>query len=69
MSDNPVKLVTTKPDTEVAAELKAEVVEATKPLLEACTKAHKEGFIVSIQFGPNYLGNYAIQSLSLSKLF
>lgn len=63
------KLVTTKPDTEVAAELKVELIEAAKAWLEVCTKAHKAGFIVNAQFGPNYLGTYIIQSMSLVKTF
>lgn len=63
------KLVPTKPDKELAEELKKELVEAAQGWLDACTKAHKAGFIVQAQFAPNYLGMYAIQSMSLIKTF
>lgn len=68
MSD-PIKLVTTKSDVELATELKAELIKAADAWLEACTKAHRAGFLVSAQFAPNYLGQYTIQSLMLSKQF
>lgn len=64
-----IQLITTKPDTELAAELKTELIEAAKPWLEACTKAHKAGFIVGANFAPNYLGQTVIQNLTLSKQF
>jgi hypothetical protein len=67
--DSPIQLVTTKPDKELAADLKEELVSAADAWLQACTKAHKSGFIVSANFGPNYLGVYVIQQLSLSKIF
>lgn len=63
------KLVPTKPDTELAQELKAELVEASQAWLDACTKAHRAGFMVQSNFGPNYLGQYVIQSLQLVKVF
>ena len=65
--NDPIQLVTTKPDTELAADLKAELIEAAKPWLDACTKAHKAGFVVNASFGPNYLGQYIIQAMGLSK--
>lgn len=63
------KLVPTKPDREVAEELKAELMEAIKPWLEAATKAHKAGFVVQAQFGPNFLSQYIVQSLQLVKIY
>jgi hypothetical protein len=63
------KLVPTKPDREVAEELKAELMEAAKPWLEACAKAHKAGFIVQAQFAPNFLSQYIVQSLQLIKTY
>jgi hypothetical protein len=67
--NEPVKLVTSKPDKELAEELKAELVSGAQAWLDACTKAHKAGFVVQAQFGPNYLGFYTIQSLNLVKLY
>jgi len=67
--NEPVKLVTTKPDSELAKELKEELVSGAQAWLEACTKAHKAGFGVQANFGPNYLGQYVIQSLMLVKQF
>lgn len=63
------QLVPTKPDVDLAQELKVELLEAAKPWLDACTKAHKAGFVVQAQFGPNFLGQYATQSLTLIKTF
>lgn len=54
--DTPVKLVTTKPDTELAKELKDELTQASEAWLKACTKAHALGFEVAANFAPNYLG-------------
>jgi len=67
--NDPIKLVTTKPDAELAIELKKELEEASKPWLEACTKAHKAGFGVNCNFAPNYLGQYIIVQLQLVKTF
>lgn len=49
--NEPVKLVPTKPDAEVAEELKQELAEAAKPYLEAATKAMSLGFVVQSNFG------------------
>lgn len=65
----PVKLVTTKPDIELAKELKDELTEASETWLKACTKSHALGFEVVANFAPNYLGQYVIQQLNLLKRF
>lgn len=67
--NEPVKLVTTKPDAEVAEELKKELHEAAKPWMEACTKAMSLGFQVQAQFGPNAFKQVSIQQLQLVKVF
>lgn len=67
--NDPVKLVTTKPDAEVAKELKEELEVAAKAWLEACTKAHKAGFGVQANFGPIHSGQYVIQSLFLIRQY
>jgi lysylphosphatidylglycerol synthetase-like protein (DUF2156 family) len=68
-NDDTVKLVTTKPDTELAKELKAELTKAAEPWLEACTKANKAGFAIQSSFAPDYLGRYVIQQLQLIKIY
>lgn len=67
--NEPVKLVTTKPDTEVAAELKQEIIEALKPALAVATKALKQGFHLQMNMGPNAFGEVVIQQLNLVKTF
>ena len=67
--NEPVKLVTTKPDVEVAKELKDELTNSAEAWLKACTKAHALGFEVMANFAPNYLGQYVIQQLSLLKRY
>ena len=65
----PVKLVTTKSDKELAEELKSELIAACQPWLEACTKAQKAGFQVSAQFGIDWYGRTVIMSLNLIKQY
>jgi hypothetical protein len=69
--NEPVKLVPTKPDREVAEELKAELIEAAKPYLAAATKAKKLGFVVQSQFGVpnNFSDEIIIIHLQLIKTF
>lgn len=64
-----VKLVPTKPDAEIAEELKQELAEAAKPYLEAATKAMSLGFVVQSNFGPNAFKQIVIQELRLLKIF
>lgn len=67
--NDPIQLVTTKPDAELAEELKAEIREAIKPYLEVSTKIHKLGFILQMQMSPNAFGEVIIQQLNLMKQF
>lgn len=65
------RLVPTKPDIEVAEELKKELIEAAKPYLEVASKAKRLGFIVQSQFGPanNFGDDIVILHLQLIKTF
>lgn len=63
------QLVTTKPDTELAEELKAELVETSKAYLATATKALKLGFNVQVQMGPNAFKEVVILELKLIKVF
>lgn len=68
--NEPIQLVPTKPDVELANELKLELAEAAGPWLNACTKASKAGFVVQANFALNWAGgSYVIQSLQLVKVY
>ncbi len=67
--NDPIQLVTTKPDAEVAEELKAELVEALKPALEVATRALSLGFQVQLNMGPNAFKQVVLQQLQLLKVF
>lgn len=66
---DPIQLVTTKPDTEVAEELKQELIEALKPVLEIATKALRLGFQVQLNMGANPFKEVVVQQLNLLKVF
>ncbi len=67
--NEPVKLITTKSDQERANEIKQEIVEAAKDYLAVITKAHREGFQVSVAMGPNAFNEVIIQQLIIAKHF
>ena len=63
------RLVTNKPDAELAEELRIELAKAAEPWLVACTKAKSLGFDVQAQFAMNAFKQVVIQELRLSKTF
>lgn len=67
--NDPIALVTTKPDVELAEELKAELAKAAEPWLIACTKAKSLGFDVQASFAMNAFKQVVIQQLLLVKTF
>jgi hypothetical protein len=67
--NDPVKLVTTKPDAEVAEELKKELLEALKPALEIATRALSLGFQLQLNMGPNAFKQVIVQDMRLMKVF
>lgn len=67
--NDPVKLVTTKPDAELAEELKQELLEALKPALEVSTRALSLGFQVQLNMGANAFKQVVVQQLQLLKVF
>jgi hypothetical protein len=69
MNDSPIQLVTTKPDAELAEELKAELIEKLKPVLETATKALRLGFQVQLNMGANPFKEVIVQQLNLLKVF
>lgn len=69
MSNEPVHLVTTKPDAEIAKELKEEAMEAVKPILTISDKAAANGFILQFGIGMGPFGKTIVQNLDLIKKF
>ncbi len=68
MNENVTKLITTKPDAELAQEYKTRAVECHKPLLELLNEAHRNGFIINLQCGPTPMG-IQITNLQVLKSF
>jgi hypothetical protein len=69
MNDTIAKLVPTKPDAEVAADLKRRAVEIYQPVLELCTEAHSLGFEVQVMSGMGPLGKHIITGLKVAKVY
>jgi hypothetical protein len=67
--NDPIQPVPSKPDAELAEELKNELAEAAKPYLLACTKALAAGFHVQSQVGQNAFKQMIITDLKLIKIF
>ena len=65
----PLQLVPGKSDKELAEEIKAEIVESSKSYIATITKAHRLGFQIQVQMGPNAFGEVVIQQLIVSKHF
>ena len=70
-SIEPLKLMPTKPDAELAVELRAKILEASKSLMAAMNEAKSAGFIVNMQFGLDQLGHWVClpHGVSLTKAF
>lgn len=64
-----VKLITSKPDSELAKEHRDSIVEAAKPLMDALTNARKDGFVTQLNFGEDAFQRITIQSFNLFKSF
>ena len=69
MNNDTIRLVPTKSDVDLAAELKQEIIEAYKPVLAVLEKANKAGFIVQVNCGMNCFGQMVIDELIISKRF
>ena len=69
MQDNIATLVPTKSDTEIAAELKNEIIEAYKPVIAVLDKAAALGFVVMVQTQQNMFKKNQIVNLTVAKHF
>lgn len=67
--NDPIQLVTTKPDAEVAEELKKELLEALQPVTVIATKALSLGFQVQMNMGANAFKKVEVMQLQLLKVF
>lgn len=67
--NEPIQLVPTKPDAELAEELKQELIKALEPTLVVATKALSLGFHVNFNLGSNAFKQVVIQNLQLMKVF
>jgi hypothetical protein len=63
------KLVPTKSDTEIAAELKKEFIDAWQPLLQMMEKAHRMNFRVIVNAGMNELGHAFIHNMEIQRIY
>ncbi len=63
------ELVPTKPDQEVANEIKNKLAEVYAPLLKVLDDAKDAGFYVQVQTGLNGFGKNVIMQLIIAKHF
>lgn len=66
---NVPRLVTTRPDSEVAKELKERVSAALVGVMSVLDDARAAGFQINFNLGNDYLGKTAIQMLTVAKQF
>lgn len=62
-------LPSSKPDVEIANELKAKIIEALQPALKVMDEAKEHGFSISFSLGPDCMGRHGIVQMQVSKLF
>ena len=69
MNEPIAKLVPTKPDAELAAELRKRAIDLYEPICELLTQAHAAGFEVQIACGMGPLGRCVITGLKVVKVY
>jgi len=70
MTDNNVlNVVPGKSDADVAADIKAAMLEALKPVCKAIDDAKTKGFVVTFNLGPDYAGHHVVALLTVAKHF
>lgn len=63
------QLVPTRPDSEIAADLKQRILQAYEPLLKLFDEATEQGFMVNVGTGPNAFGKVTITNFILAKKY
>ena len=66
---DPIQLVPNRPDAELAAEFKKELLEACEPALLTLEKINKAEFQANIGFGINPLGKMTLNLLQIVKVY
>ena len=66
---DPIQLVPNRPDAELAAEFKDEIVKAAEPLLVVLEKINKSGFQANIGFSMSPIGKMTLNLLQISKVY
>ena len=69
VASDPVRLVPTKSDKEIADELRKELIEVYKPVIEILTKAKRAGFEVAVTTGADGFQQVHVMSIGISKVF
>ena len=70
MGENVTKLITTKPDAELAAEFKQRVIKEYEPLLALFDEINVAGFECQFQVGKGGpLGKQMILSMNITKVY
>lgn len=67
--NEPIQLVPTKSDHELAQEFKDLVLKESQPILNALEQIKKAGFDCNISFGMNAFGKMQVTNLILVKTF
>ena len=66
---DPIQLVPNRPDAELAAEFKKELLEACEPALLTLEKINKAGFQANIGFGMSPIGKMILTNLQIVKVY
>jgi len=66
---NIARLIPTKSDAEVTAELKKRAIEVYEPVLQLLNEAHTAGFEISISSGLTPIGRHMIMLLRVAKVY
>lgn len=70
MAENVTQMVTTRPDAEFAADLKAKLTEALVPVTALMAEASRRGFLVQWDnIGPDAFGRFHVNGMRLVKHF
>ncbi len=65
----PVRLVPSLSDADIAADLKRRMIEAFQPILALCDEAEAKGFVLAYGSGKGPLGKQVITQLVVAKHF
>jgi hypothetical protein len=67
--NDPIKLVPSRPDAEIAAELRAKMEAAWEPVCRVLDEARAAGFEISSAAEPDYAGRHRLTRLIIAKHF